>query len=603
MTTADLVIAMARCLNVTGLAVLAGTLFFGLALFPVREAETRLHGFPRDWSRLCIWSLVSSTIGLLVWVPIQTAALTGESRASEVFHALPPVLFGTAFGTAALLRAILLLVIGLLLRPATRVPWICALTLLLALCALLLQLRMGHPAAAENIALPVAAGAHLAAAALWFGSLPPLFALLRRSTHEGLRAARKFSAYGMAFVLVLLCGAGVAGWFLAGGLPGLAGTIYGNIILAKSILFLSMLAIAAMNRLYLSRDGASGVGLKYALTIETGLGLATFAAASLLATQPPGAHEDALWPFAYRLRENILGDAFLVDMALRSLKPFAFAALIVSSGLFFPKWRWIALAAGAATAFTFAQPLRLNLFLEEANPASFLRSPTGYGTIAIARGAAAFQNQCSSCHGGDGRGRGPLATGDPIWPPDLTAPLFASRSDGELYWTILKGRATGNGIPSMPGFEKRLDQKTAWSLVDYIRAIGSARAIALPSPDGQVPPVRAPQMQIACDGKHYDPGQPSEAFTLVTVEAETLRADLVDASGNIHACTVSDQTALSVYALLIRPSGSASLLIDRGGWVRFRWPSARAVSPQALAVAIKKANDAPVTNRKGGHHT
>lgn len=603
MTAADLVIALARCLNLMGLSVLAGNLFFGLVLFPVQEAENhKRQDFSRDWLRLCIWSLLLSVVGLLVWIPIQTAALTGENRSVEVLRSLPSVLFGTAYGKAALLRATLLVTIGLLLWPAARFVWIRALALPLALCALLLQLRMGHPAAAENIALPVAVGAHLVAAALWFGSLPPLFALLRRSPHDGLKVARKFSAYGMAFVLILLCGAVVAGWFLAGGVPGLAGTIYGNIILAKNILFLSMLAVAALNRFRFSRDSASGIGLKYALIVETGLGAAAFVAASLLATQPPGAHEDALWPFAWRLRENILGDAFLMDTALRSIKPFALTALIITGGIFFPKWRWIVLAAGVSTPFILAQPLRLNLFLEEANPASFLHSSTGYTTSTIARGSISFQDHCSSCHGEDGRGRGPLATGNPAWPPDLTAPLFASQSDGELYWTILKGRVTNNGTLSMPGFGKYLDDKTAWSLVDYIRAIGSARRIGHPAPDGEVPPVHAPQVAIDCNKNDDDPGEPFNAVTLITIEAEVLRAFQVDVSGSLRACTISDRTALEVYALLVRPAGTATLLIDRDGWVRFRWPSPHPANPQALVGAIKKANDTPVTNPENWHH-
>ncbi len=603
MTMMDFVIALARCLNIAGLALLAGALFFRIALFqtPQRDNQTA-RGFSRDWFRLCVISLALASAGLLLWVPLQTAALIGGTSLLAVIQALATVLLGTAFGNAASLRAILFIVIALLLYPAMRIAWLRVFVLLLVLIAMLLQLRMGHPAAAENIGLPLAAGAHLVAASLWFGSLPPLFILLRHSTYEGLRVARKFSIFGIAFVLVLLSSAIAAGWFLAGGLPGLAGTVYGNIILLKSILFLSMLTLAALNRLYLSRKGASGTGLKYALVVEALLGASAFIAASLLATQPPAIHEDVTWPFAYRLRDHIFSDPFLMDMLWRSLKPFAVAALILACGVFFAKWRWFALALGIATAFLFAQPLRSSLFLEEANPASFLRSPTGYSTIAIARGETAFQKQCSSCHGNDGRGRGALATGDPAWPPDLTAPLFASRSDGELYWTILKGRVTKGGVRSMPGFEERLDTKTVWSLVDYMRTIGSARNIALPLPDGEVPPVRAPQLQLTCHGSRYNPGQIPDAFMLITIEDKTLRAERIDESGKRETCAVSDQTAFPAYRLLVRHQSNTGLLIDGDGWIRFRWQPGKTIPAEALAAAIQKARSKPVTSLKDGHH-
>ncbi|MGU3399979.1 c-type cytochrome [Brucellaceae bacterium D45D] len=603
MTVSDLVIALARCLNITGLAVLAGTLFFRLAIFPHGKNLGQGSDFSRIWWRLCFYAFLLGAAGLLLWIPLQTAVLVGKSDPGEVFRAIPSVLFGTTFGVAASTRAVLLVLIGIILPTATRRISSCALAVLLVLGALLLQLRMGHAAAAETIVLPIAIAAHLAAAAFWFGSLPPLYALLSHSPVDGLYAARRFSLFGMVFVLVLFLGALAGGWFLAGGLPGLAGTIYGNILLIKSALFLSMLFIAALNRLYLSRVGASGTGLKYALLIETGLGLCAFIAASILATQPPGVHENAIWPFAHRLRDNILDDPFLVDAAWRSLKPWLWAALIIAAGLFLPKWRLAALGAGALSAFIFFQPLRLNLFLEEANPASFLRSPTGHSTIAIARGAAAFQSHCTPCHGVDGRGRGPLATGDPVWPPDLTAPLFASRSDGELYWTIQNGRKTAKGIASMPGFEDRIDGKTVWSLVNYLRTVASARSIGLPSPDGAVPPVRAPQVQLACEAGKYTIGQKSSPFTLVTIKKAELHATRIDPSGHREGCAVSDQSASEAYAILIRPADTGMLLIDSDGWIRFRWPANHSPSPQDITASIRKALDKPVTKPGEGHHS
>ncbi len=603
MTGIDIVIALVRCLNFAGLAMLAGALFFRILLVPSEISDGKLAAFVRIWRQFYGYSVAVSAFGLVLWVPLQFSLLSGANSFSDALAYLPSGLLGTAFGIASCLRALAIVLAALLLPYAIKSQAVRILLFLNVVLALGLQIRMGHAAAADTIWLPLAVSAHVIAGALWFGSLLPLYLLLRVSRDDGLQAARRFSLYGIVFVTILVVGAAIAGWLLTGGLPGLVGTTYGRIMIVKIALLAAMLTLAALNRLWLSRDGRSGRGLGYALILEGTIGIAVFLAASLLATQPPGVHEDIIWPFAYRLRDNVLGDAFLVDAAWRSLKPLLLAFLIGTGCLFLSKWRWQAIVIAAVIGFALFQPPRIGLFVQDANEASFLRSPTSYTSIAISRGAAAFGGNCASCHGNEGRGRGEQATGDPVWPPDLTAPLFADRSDGEVFWAIMHGKELQDGRQSMPGFETVLDAKTGWSLVDYIRTIASARTISLPAPDGAVYPAASPRITVYCGARRHEVGRQSDNFWLLHLQGEQLEAFAVDSNGIPAQCDVSDQTAAVAVQLLTPTADGASFLVDQNGWIRFRWSGYEKPEPLILEAAIGEARANPVSLSNRGHHS
>ncbi|WP_273728379.1 CopD family protein [Brucella gallinifaecis] len=603
MTGIDIVIALVRGLNVAGLALFAGALFFRIFVVQTAKSDGKLTARLRFWWQICVYSVAISAFGLVLWVPLQFSSLSGANNFSDALAFLSSGLLGTAFGIASCLRALAIVLAALLLPYAVNSQAIRVLLFLIAVLALGLQIRMGHAAAADTIWLPLAVSAHLIAGALWFGSLPPLYFLLRVSSDEGLQATRRFSVYGIVFVTILVVGATIAGWLLTGGLAVLVGTTYGGIMLIKIVLFAVMLTLAALNRFWLSRDGASGQGLSYALLLEGMIGMAVLLAASLLATQPPGVHGDIIWPFDYRLRDNILSDAFLIDAAWRSFKPHLLAFLIGILCLFLPKWRWQTIVVVAVFSIASFQSPRIGLFVQEANEASFLRSPTSYTSIAISRGAAAFEGNCASCHGMDGRGRGEQATGNPVWPPDLTAPLFADRSDGEMFWTIMHGKALKDGRSSMPGFHMVLDAKTAWSLVDYIRTIASARTISLPAPDSAVYPALSPRITVYCGGKRHEVGRQSDSFWLLHLQGEYLEVFVFDGNGIPTQCDVSDQTAIVAMQLLAPTAIGASFLVDQHGWIRFRWSGHEKPEPSILETAMGQARANPVSLSNRGHHS
>ena len=126
----------------------------------------------------------------------------------------------------------------------------------------------GHAAGTPGLPgkLHVTADAlHLVAAAAWVGGLLPLALLLataRRGADLALavvarEATRRFSALGMVSVATIVATGIVNTWMLAGSMPALVGTDYGQLLVLKIGLFIAMVAIAAFNRLRLTPRLAS----------------------------------------------------------------------------------------------------------------------------------------------------------------------------------------------------------------------------------------------------------------------------------------------------------------------------------------------------------
>jgi putative copper resistance protein D len=177
----------------------------------------------------------------------------------------------------------------------------------LAAAVLVSQVWAGHATAGPPS--HVAADAvHLAAAALWVGSLPPLLAVLGRTraggsawTTLGALAARGFSGLGMLAVAALAVTGFVNGRMMVGSLDALATTSYGRLVAIKLVLFSLMLALAAANRFRLSPRLASGHAqagiaarrLWRNVAVELALGACIFAVVGLLGGGEPPAHAPA----------------------------------------------------------------------------------------------------------------------------------------------------------------------------------------------------------------------------------------------------------------------------------------------------------------------
>jgi mono/diheme cytochrome c family protein len=324
---------------------------------------------------------------------------------------------------------------------------------------------------------------HLLAAGAWLGGLIPLLLFLLSFPPQGAQdVVLRFSRLGLACVVTLALTIAVQSWILIGGLPGLVGTEYGLLALLKLALFLGLLGIAVLNRFrytpaLMGETGpAARQKLQWSVIFEAMVGLCAVLAAGVLLTQPPAIHEQPDWPFPYQFSLVTQSDPDLRNETLfgATLAIVAFACLCLAVA--WRRGRVIALAA--AIGFGWWSWPHLSLLLVPAYPTSFYHSPTGFTAASIARGSELFMQNCTTCHGNEGRGNGALAKNLPIPPADLTAQHLFEHSDGEMFWWLSHGIEGPDGNLAMPGFADALDEDARWNLIDYVRAHNAGLAVA-----------------------------------------------------------------------------------------------------------------------------
>jgi cbb3-type cytochrome c oxidase subunit III len=94
-----------------------------------------------------------------------------------------------------------------------------------------------------------------------------------------------------------------------------------------------------------------------------------------------------------------------------------------------------------------------------------LKTPVGYNKKSIDRGRAIFLQNCTSCHGEDGKAEGSLIASA----TDLTNPnLYKSgTTEGEIFRSIRDGAGD-----QMPAFKSQIASETdIWNLVNFIRSL------------------------------------------------------------------------------------------------------------------------------------
>lgn len=98
------------------------------------------------------------------------------------------------------------------------------------------------------------------------------------------------------------------------------------------------------------------------------------------------------------------------------------------------------------------------------------KNPVAADAASVSRGLEIYKTNCLACHGGDGKGKGPVATRLGFTAGDLTdAGEMASRTDGELFWKIATGRKP------MPPFkvEDGLTDRQIWDVINYTRTLAA----------------------------------------------------------------------------------------------------------------------------------
>ena len=534
------------------------------------------------------------------------------------------VLGQTRFGEDWKLRAAILIVLAVCLTiqgsTRKRAPMICAAARWVGLLAASIFIAAlawgGHGAATEDVpfdAIHLPADIlHLLASGAWLGALLPLVGLLLQALRDGTAdavviarsATQRFSVLGISCVGTLLVTGVVNTWFLAGSVPALLGTLYGQLLLLKIALFGAMIAVAGVNqRRLLPRLADATIDTTLSLravrqlgrnaSVEASLGIFVILVVAVIGVLTPGSHTEPRWPLPFRfdLAEVASGWQAALQIAIGAFI-LCIAAIVFSAGK--KRYRQMVVSLACLIVFGIVGALALRPGIVRAYPTSFYASTQPYAAPSIARGAPLYAQNCAVCHGATGRGNGPLAAKLPIRPADLTEEHLFAHKVGEIYWWVSYGRDSG----VMPGFAGKLTADQRWDLINAVlaRAAGVltnqlrsqiSTAAAPPIPDfaferngaqntlsqtlkgGPVLLVlfsaRAPQKRLN-DLAKFEPRLSASGLRIIAVGlAQTkMKASLI--------VQVADdvRTALTLFRSRT-DGGETELMLDRGANVRARW--------------------------------
>lgn len=550
-----------------------GALMFATAIVrPRLQDDAATQALDRSVASLLKWSVAVAIVSWLAWLALQASAMAGIPLERALGGStLWLVVHETSFGHVWLARFVLIVALAALLVVQRPSAWgahraaMDASATLAGVAAIATLAATGHAAAdtgSDKLVHIAADAMHLIAAGAWLGALLPL-AMALRATPNPLQAhvlVRRFSAVGMASVGVLIATGIVNSVYLVASWPALFGTEYGGLLIAKIVLFVIMVALAAANRLrstpQLVRGGVAPVHASGRIALnarlEAALGAGVLTMVGMLGVSVPAAHDQLWWPFPFR--------AAFDERHLPSIV--------------------------------------------RAYPTTYARPPIRYTVTSVARGSALYEANCATCHGPEGHGDGFAAAALVTKRADLASEHVLDHRDGDLYWWITHGIAD----TPMPAFGAALDERSRWDLVNFVKTIATAdmiRGSRTPAID-----VEAPEFtyQIDLSPQQSIPGADARTATLLVLYAlpqsrerllgltsaapELARSGIrvvaipmrTDAASNLEdprmaeiAATASPGLA-ETYRLLGRNVAPANrehleFLIDRDGWLRARWDS------------------------------
>ena len=597
MDSLEAVATLARGIHIAALLSLFGCLAFRCFVLPgsdARVAAVMRIGLVSGWLALAIG---------VVWLAAVSGTIAGAHSLASLLHAVPVVARHTNFGKFLCLR--LLLLVGVTALLPRRGPRIAVVLLVTSGIAIALQPLLGHVGALQGsvraVLIPIEI-AHLLAAGAWLGGLAPLLlCVMRAPVPLATTLCERFTPVGLVAVGTIVVTALPEAGELIGGLPELAGTEYGHLALLKMGLFCFALALACLNRFAFTTRLGTGPARRMlicSIAIETVVVLCIVFAAAAMASSPPAAHVQPVWPFASRPSVVAWEEPELRGELVRLSIAATAGLLLIGIGLALRRFR--ILAAVLATIVVMPFLPSLSLLLVEAYPTSYARSTTGFSVMAIARGQTLFMRQCAVCHdpqiGGGARS-------------DLTAPHIWGHLDGDIFWWVTNGVTDPEGNAVMPAFGTMLSEDDRWALIDFIHA----RNIGIQARDTGKwsPPVPAPLTPLNCDGDEAssiaDLGPHDLLMAAQSYPPDTGRADLpgaetirlvrdATATPGEGECVAATPAAWEAWRVLSGvPSDRFSgyqALVDRQGWLRAWLPSG--LAPDLILAAVRDADSHPI---------
>ena len=123
-------------------------------------------------------------------------------------------------------------------------------------------------------------------------------------------------------------------------------------------------------------------------------------------------------------------------------------------------------AAGVPVAGgeTMPTPVTEAGMFEAKDAAVLLENPIPATAESVAFGQYLYEINCMVCHGPEGRGDGPVGLLLATSPVDMNDAYTQDQGDGQLFFTITRGRVT------MPYYRDALSVEERWHVINYMRA-------------------------------------------------------------------------------------------------------------------------------------
>jgi putative copper resistance protein D len=342
---------------------------------------------------------------------------------------------------------------------------------LAGLSAIATAIATSHVAAqSADLGALVAMTLHVLLATSWFGGLPALVLLAWSDRETFWKILRRFSPIALpAMAVILASGAWIAA-VNVGSWPALFATPYGLILLGKLACIVVTLAAALGLRRTLAAlvaRGAAVVAAKLLIAGEAVAATLVMLAAGILAQQVPGIHQAILWPFSFRVAPIIALQTSPEKLWTVVAALFAALALLGAGWLVWRSGRSTLAAMMTLAACGELGAWGIPAVSVPAYSTTYVRPSVPYTAHVIAEGSSIYANQCAACHGRDGRGNGPAASGMMPPPADLTQAHTTFHTMGDMYWWV------SHGFPdsAMPGFTEQLSDDERWAVVSYAMAL------------------------------------------------------------------------------------------------------------------------------------
>jgi putative copper resistance protein D len=485
---------------------IANLILFGSCIFLAIAGQQKAV-FESAWvirlEKIFPWLGSVILLGLLVILATTTGEATGIAANTWRPEAWLEVVQQTRVGkiwAARAVFAVVLLGVALYIQYVYRVRWHYILCAVVASLPLMIGSLVSHSAADEMSVVSILPYAlHILFAGIWFGALPAFLLIIfsKKGSDKAwdvlsIDSLKKFSSLALpVMIMIMATGIIVADRMIEEDYHALVASSYGWLLNIKLTLLAIILIIAYQARsrwLPLLKQANSGEEtqsgdqqMKRWVSVEFVLAMILVLLATILSNTKPAKHAMVEnWPYPFRFSMDATWEEpnvqifFWIGVTL-----FIMAGGSIGLGI---KSKWeIKKRIGIPLVLTIASfAIALPQLAVVAYPETYQSTPVPFDAISISNGSILFSQNCTTCHGPQGKGNGIIAKTFNPPPTDLlTEAHTAKHTAGDFFHWLTNG-IVGTGMPS---FSSNLSEEDRWDVVNYIHAMSRGYKARLQSPE------------------------------------------------------------------------------------------------------------------------